>query len=121
MKKEEQSNALSQIKAVYEDGEMTLPSGNTYKFTKTKHKHRLKVFSYLTSIQNQMASGNMAFLDSKEFDNVYDVISNLVTFNDSLLSKLPEHWEEYPEDYILFITTAMSAISYPFLKGSLTS
>jgi len=37
-----------------------------------------------------------------------------VLFEGAQISKLPNIWDEQPEDYVIFITTMLGAISYPF-------
>jgi hypothetical protein len=44
-----------------------------------------------------------------------------ISFDDCLLAKLPEHFDDYPGDYVRLITTALAVISYPFLDDSATS
>jgi len=108
--------AHEMIKAVYEDGEAEI-NGRVYKLTKTTHKKRRKIFSFFTSIEQ----GTFSFLETAEFEDVEKIISDIILFEGDLLSRLPDHWENYPEDYILFVSTMMGALSYPFLKGAVGS
>lgn len=117
---EQKKAALAQIKAVYEDGAAEI-NGREYKFHVTTHITRRKIFAFFTSIQNGIAASDFSFLASPKFAEVEKDINKMVTFDGNLLSKLDNHWDEYPEDYINFITCAMGVISYPFLKGSLTA
>ncbi len=103
---------LDHVKEIYDDKCATIGS-NDYHFTTMTHKQRRKIFAFFTRINN----GDMSFLDWPDFDAIEKLICDRVTFNGMQISKLPGHWEQYPEDYILFITTAMAVISYPFLKG----
>jgi len=102
------------LKAVYDDGFAEI-NGRKYVFNKTTHKKRLKVFAFFTSVQHLMSNGNFSFMDGEEFDSVVDVIGGVVSIDNELLIKKKFHWEEYPEDYLKFITTALGVISYPFL------
>jgi hypothetical protein len=115
----ERQQALSMLKAVHDDQSATLPSGREYKLTKMTHKQRRRVFAFFTKKQKEIQNGDFSFLDSAEFEPVEKVIMDTVLFEDAQLSKSPNHWEEYPEDYVIFITTMLGAISYPFLSGSL--
>lgn len=115
----DEKKALEQIKAVYDDG-TALINGREYKFLGTTHIVRRRVFAYFTKIQGQLQQGDFSFLSSAEFEQIEKDINNMVTFNDNLLSKIKNHWEEFPEDYIPFISTALGVISYPFLRGILT-
>jgi len=116
----DREKALAQIKAVYDDQAAEI-NGRSYKFTGTNHNTRRKIFAYFTSIQNDIQAGNFSFLSSPGFVPIEKAINDIITFDGSLVSKLPEHWEDHPEDYIKFISIALQVISYPFLKGSLTA
>jgi hypothetical protein len=115
----EQKQALNQVKAVYDDGFAEI-NGREYHFAKMRHQQRRSVFAYFSSVQRQITQGNFSFLDDPAFKQVEKLIENSVTFDGSLLSKLPEHWEDYSEDYLTFVSTAMGVISYPFMRGSNT-
>ena len=115
-----QNEALEMIKAVYDDGEAEI-NGRVYEFTKMRHESRRRVFAFYTSIANELQNGSFMFLDTPAFNDVEKVINKAVLYDGSALAKLPEHWDEYPEDYITFISTALGVISYPFLRGSNTN
>lgn len=108
--------AFDMLKAVNDDGKAEI-NGRTYVLTKTVHKKRRKIFGFYTKCQAQIIASDYSFLDSVEFESVENLINNIVTFNGDLISRLPNHWEDYPEDYILFVVTMLGAISYPFLIG----
>lgn len=112
------SKALETIKKVYEDKEAEI-NGRKYNFMSMTHKKRLKVFSYTMACQSKLNQNDFSFMATDEFDSMSEIIENHVVFKDMVLSKIPKHWEKFPEDYIKFITTAMMVISYPFLKGNL--
>ncbi|MDR0453483.1 MAG: hypothetical protein LBH05_01575 [Deferribacteraceae bacterium] len=108
--------ALAEIKAVYDDKEAEI-NGNIYTFTKTTHQKRLSVFAYMTKIQRQITDGDLSFFADKEFKAIQNIIDNVVMYEGSLLSKLPEHWEEHEEEFTAFYMMAMGVFSYPFLRG----
>lgn len=114
---EQQKKALAQVKAVYEDGVATV-NGRDYVFTKATHKKRLKVFSYFTGVRKMIAEQDFSFMGDESYEAIEGIISNLVTFEGSLLSKKENHWNEYPQDYMTFMTTALAVISYPFMQGA---
>ena len=107
---------LDQIKSVYDDGEAEI-NGRSYNFGVMTFTERRKVFAYTSSIQGQLQTGNFSFLDDDKFKDVEKVILRNVTLEGQSLSK-KNPFEDYPEDYIIFISTALNVISYPFLKGS---
>jgi len=115
----ERQQALSMLKAVHDEQSATLPSGREYTLTKMTHKQRRRVFAFFTQKQKQIQNGDFSFLDSPEFEPVEKVIMDTVLFEGAQLSKLPNIWDDQPEDYVIFITTMLGAISYPFLSGSL--
>ena len=115
----ERQQALSMLKAVHDEQSATLPSGREYTLTKMTHKQRRRVFAFFTKKQREIQNGDFSFLDSAEFEPVEKVIMDTLLFEGAQISKSPDHWEDYPEDYVLFITTMLGAISYPFLSGSL--
>jgi len=116
----QKQNELEQFKAIHDDKEAVI-NGHAYKITKTTHKQRLKVFSYLTKVKEFISAGDFSFLDTDEFEKVRSVIESVVTFEGSSLSKLPNHWEEHEEDFLMFTISMMGALSYPFMKGVVTS
>lgn len=120
-KNAEQLEALKMIEAVYRDKVAEI-NGREYHFSSAiNHKRRVKVFAFYSKYARQIENGDMSFLDTREFDQVFSGICDVVLFDDMQLSKVSDHWDQHPEDFILFVTTAIMVISYPFLKGSLTS
>lgn len=109
-------SAIAQMKAVCEDGVATI-NGRDYKITAMTHSERVKVFSFYASPSNTAAMNSFEFLDDPKYKEVEKVMFNRITLYDMQLSKLPNHFEEYPEDYIILISTAMGAMSYPFMRG----
>jgi len=111
--KAEQEAARAEIKAVFDDGFLEI-NGRSYVFTNATHKKRLKVFAYFTGVAAEIAVQNLSFMGTKEYEDIALIVSQLVTFEGTLLAKKLNHWNEYPEDYITFMTTALGVISYPF-------
>lgn len=107
--------ALNQIKNVFEDGVATI-NGRDYKFTPMTHGERVKVFAFFSSIQHQIQGGDFSFLDDAKYKEVEKVIVSRVTYEDMQLSKIANHWDNFAEDYLIFVTTALGVVSYPFLK-----
>ncbi len=117
----EQNEALEMIKEVYKDKKAEI-NGREYVFSSAiNHKRRLKVFAFYSKIASQLEKGDMSFLDTREFDQVFNSICEVVTFDGMQISKCKDHWDEYAEDFIVFVTTSILVISYPFLKGNPTN
>lgn len=115
--KEKQEAGLAQIRAVYEDGEATI-NGRPYKFHKMQHVERRKVFAFQTSVAGDMQAGNFSFLDSAVYAQVEKVMWDNISFEGSTISKSRDHWEEFPEDYMMLVSTAMGVMSYPFMRAA---
>lgn len=114
--KEQVSKAQDMMREVHEDKCATI-NGRDYVITPINHIRRRKVFAYFTHIQNDLMRQDMWFLDSPDWREVEKIIEDHVTYDDIQISKRSNHWEEFPEDYILFVQTMMGALSYPFLSG----
>lgn len=114
------NESIAMIKAVVDDGIAEI-NGRSYRFTKMLHKQRRKVFAFYTKHAGSVERGDFSFLDSPEFVAVESVINDHIAYDESLLSRIPAHWDSYPEDYVLLIATALAVISYPFLVGAHTS
>lgn len=115
--KEQQEKALAMIKAVYNDGFAEI-NGNRYDFAAMTHKKRRKVFAFFTSIAGELTHQSMAFLDTDRFDEIERLMFDYVLYDGVQLSKQSEHFESFPGDYIMLITTALQVISLPFMGGS---
>lgn len=116
---DQQQQAMNQIKSVYEEGKAEI-NGREYVFHKMTHKERRKVFAFMTKVQEDMQRGSFWWLESPEFAEVEQIIERNVTYNDVALNKLDNHWDNYPGDYVTFISTALGVISYPFMPAAPT-
>lgn len=114
---EQREKALDQIRAVYNDGEAEI-NGRIYKFHRMQHVERRKVFAFYTSVQSQINQGNFSFLDTPQFAATEDVMSKNISFDGVTLDKARDHWDEYPEDYIQLVATALGVISFPFIRAA---
>lgn len=113
---EQIKSAMDQMKAVLDDGVATV-NGRDYTFTPMTHSERVKVFSFYSSPANTAAQNSFEFLDDPKYKEVEKVMFNRINFDGMQLSKLPNHFENYPEDYLQVVSTAMGVMSYPFMRG----
>lgn len=111
---------LNKIKDIVNDGILTI-NERDYKITGTTHERRLKVFAFFSEIQNNLGAGNFSFLADMRYKEIEKIFSDMVLFNNGILSKELAHWDNYGDDYLIFITNMFMVVSYPFLKGSLTN
>ena len=118
--KAESKAARDMVKAIYDDGVAEI-NGRSYTMLKMTHKQRRKVFAFYTSVVPQIQAKDMSFLESPAFESVEEIVNNVVTIENSLLSKLGDaHWEAHPSDYVTFISVILPAISYPFFPADPT-
>lgn len=114
---EQREKAVAMVRAVYEDGEAEI-NGRKYRFHKMTHVERRKVFAFYTSIAPQLRDDNMAFLDTPQYAAVEEVMWSNISFDGVTLNKSRSHWEDYPEDYVQLVATALGVISYPFTRAA---
>lgn len=112
---EQQQKALEMVKQVCDDKEAEI-NGRKYKIHKLTHKKRLKVFAFYTSIKKDIMNKSYSFLGTDEWLTIENIICGAITYNDTVLTKIDNHWEKYPQDYLIFISTMLTVFSYPFLS-----
>ena len=110
---EEQNQSLEQIKQWNDNGEFVI-NDRTYKLTGLSHQFRVEVLSIYSQIEANIIMGNYVFLNRDDFKKVMAKVDDRVLFDDMQLSKLPKHFEEYPENYLDFIAISMKVIVFPF-------
>lgn len=93
-------------------------NGRKYNILNFTHKDRIKIFSYYTTVVVLFENGNFSFLDTDKFQEIESIVFKHTSFENSILSE--NHFEKYQGDYILFITTMLAAMAYPFFPESLT-
>lgn len=114
---QKKEDPLENVRQCYEDGTAEV-NGRSYKFCNINHKKRLKIFGYSSKIKGYLQEANLSFLGSDEQLKIEDLMFSNMTFNDSRLSGIDNHFDKYGEDYIPLFTMALSVFSYPFMKGS---
>jgi len=96
-------------------------NGRSYVFGPMTHKNRLPIFAYLTKIRPMLMVNDMSFMGETEWAKMEQSICKSILFEKSQLSKLENHWDKYPGDYLMFCITALAVISHPFLAGNPTA
>lgn len=115
--KEKQQKSLDMIKAVYQDGFAEI-NGNRYDFAAMTHKKRRKVFAFFTGIASELSRQSLEFLDTERFEEIERLMFDYVLYDGVQLSKQADHFESFPGDYVMVVTTALQVISLPFMGGS---
>ena len=94
-------------------------NGREYKISKLSHQFRLEVVAIYSQIESNLTMGNYGFLINKEFKDIMKKVDDKVLFENSQISKLPNHFEDYAEDYLDYVAISLKVISYPFYKRKL--
>ena len=95
-------------------------NGRRYKISKLSHQFRLEVVAIYSQIESSITMENYGFLINKDFKNIMKKVDERILFEGSQISKLPNHFEEYPEDYLDYVSLSLKVISYPFYKRKLS-
>lgn len=114
---EKNDAAMAMVKAVADDKVATI-NGRDYEIKAFNHVDRCAVFAFYSSIASKVQGGDFSFLTDPEFSKVMKIIEDRVTFDGMQVSKMRKHWDEYPEDYLQFISTMLAVVSYPFMRAA---
>jgi hypothetical protein len=105
----------SKIKEIYKKGFFDIGE-NKYQFSKMPFKKAKKIFAYLTSIASELELGRLGFLDSPKFDDeIEPLLFQYMLFDGFKIDTIDDHFDEYPSDYIEFVTMSIQGFSAPFL------
>lgn len=104
-------------KRCYEDGSAEI-NGRSYKYHEVSYKKGLKIVGYASKIQHLLVRGDLSFLGSDEQQDIEKLMFSNITYNDSRLSNIDNHFEKYRDDYIKLFTVSLSVFAYPFMSGS---
>lgn len=110
---------LDAVEAIHKSKAIVV-NGRTYDVLNLTHYKRLKIFSYFTTVKDEIAAGTYGFLDTDKFKEIDNLIQSNLTFDKVLLSKRTGHFEEFASDYIELIFTTLLVFSYPLLRGDRT-
>lgn len=113
----EYQERYKEVEKLYKD-KIAIINGNKYSFTNITSQEMIRIFVFYTqSFPKEKNNIDFSFLSSDEGVSITKLIENKVEFNGNLLSMQENHWELYPEDYLLFITNAIAFYSFPCLKS----
>ena len=100
--------------AIENEGSFSYASGE-YTFTKIGHKKAVTLFSFYSSVGNDLVKGNLSFLS---FDDRYPKIERIIEdhtlFNGNKISTIVKHWENHPNDYMAVVFSALMYYTRPF-------
>jgi len=111
--------ARNLIEQVYNDKCAEI-NGHAYHYVSTTHERRLKIFSYMMGIKNKLAKDDYSFMGTPEWGEIAGLIEKLVSYEEQLIAKRKDHWEEeeFSGDYLKLMLTSLQVISYPLLRGN---
>jgi hypothetical protein len=109
---------IEKVRDCFEDGSAEI-NGRSYKFCKMNHRKRLQIFGYSSGLKSKLINQDLSFIGTDDQIRIEELMFSNMTFNDSKLSSIDNHFEKYGEDYIMLFTMAMAVFSYPFMKGNL--
>lgn len=124
---------LDQIKAVYEDGEMTV-NGRVYEFSKATFPEMRKCFAFLTHVEQLVQQSSEGFWwmeESRWQKEIEPLLHKRLIFKGHKegaedaqagmqLDKTASHWEKFPEDYHMVMITALKVLAYPLFRAQFT-
>lgn len=87
-----------------------------FKLSQMNHEFRVKTYALYSQIETNMILGNFGFLEDAKFKALFKEVENKVLFDDMLISKIPNFWDENEEIYLSFIQTSLKLICYPFFR-----
>lgn len=87
-----------------------------FKMSQMNHEFRVKTYALYSQIETNMILGNYGFLEDPKFKELFKEVENKVLFEDMLISKIPNFWEDKEDIYLSFIQTSLKLICYPFFR-----
>lgn len=118
MSMEQEKRARDLVVDIAKEGKMTL-NGCEYVLTNATHKSRLAVFAFFTKIMPYLAEANFDFINLPDWEKVNGILETLWVVDGFSISKLPNHWDEHPENWAKFVQLGMQVVAYPLLQGTL--
>ena len=108
---DEKNKALEQLEEWHLSESFEI-DGMTFKFTGIKVPFRIKVYALYSQIETNIILGNFGFLEDAKFKELFKEVENKVLFEDMLISKIPNFWEENQGTLLDFIQVSLKLISY---------
>jgi len=115
---EKRSEILAQISEWSENGYFEI-NGRRYEISKLSHQFRLEVVAIYSQIEANLTMGNYGFFMNEDFKKLMRKVDDRILFDGSQISKIPNHFDKYAEDYLDYVSLSLKVISYPFYKNKL--
>lgn len=108
---------LGEIEKVVNDDNKAEINGRTYQLSKMTHKQRLPFLQYYQDMQPNPVTGIAT--EKMDLEKVENMLSSCVLFDGALMKNLPQHFDNFPQDYMAYINTMLLVVVYPFLQETL--
>lgn len=106
-------NQLEQLKALKEGFTV---DNRVYKFNPMPFKIGKKILAYMTTVANEIDSGQLGFIDTPKFENdIEPLLVKYTTVDGFNLNTLEAHFDEHPSDYFQFVVNSLQGFAAPFL------
>lgn len=115
LREEERIKALEQFEEWHINKAFQVED-KAFKLSQMNHEFRVKTYALYSQIETNMILGNYGFLEDPKFKALFKEVENKVLFDDMLISKIPNFWEENGDIYLSFIQTSLKLICYPFFR-----
>ena len=112
---DEKNKALEQLEE-WHINQIFQVEDKEFKMSQMNHEFRVKTYALYSQIETNMILGNYGFLEDAKFKALFKEVENKVLFEDMLISKIPNFWEENEDIYLSFIQTSLKLICYPFFR-----
>lgn len=112
---DEKNKALEQLEEWHTSKAFQIED-KEFKLSQMNHEFRVKTYALYSQIETNMILGNYGFLEDAKFKALFKEVENKVLFEDMLISKIPNFWEENEDIYLSFIQTSLKLICYPFFR-----
>jgi len=114
-------SSVSELKKLHEAGQFTI-GGRVYEMSKMPWKEAKKIFAYLTVVAGELELGQMGFIDTPKFEvEIEPKLLSYMMVDGFKLSTIPDYFDDYPCDYVQFVTMSIQGFAAPFLPETATS
>ncbi len=116
--KKHREEVIKELDKCLKDSAFTI-NERVYKISPLSHQFRVEVVSIYSQIEAELLVNNYRCFSDPSFVSIMKKVGERIIFDGSTISKLPNHFEKYSEDYLDYVTMALKVISYPFYRGKL--
>ena len=112
------NEALEELEKMHSEKSFTI-NDREYKITKLTHQFRLQVIAVYSKIEAKMTMMDYSFVIDKNFTDLMKKVDERILFEDALISKIPNHFDTYEEDYLDYVAVSLKVICFPLYRTKL--